>query len=146
VPEPFRYLLRVRYGECDPQQIVFNARWGDYVDIACTELMRALFGTVDPSAGIDWKLVRQELQWKASARFDDVIEARVSTVRVGTTSFTLATAFHRFADGALLVTAETVYVVVEPGGGKKAVPDWHRERLETGAHGVVVDHAGVTTR
>jgi len=37
VSEPFRFIFRVRYAECDPQQIVFNARWGDYVDIAATE-------------------------------------------------------------------------------------------------------------
>ena len=41
---PFRLLFRVRYGECDAQNIVFNARWGDYVDIASTEYMRSLFG------------------------------------------------------------------------------------------------------
>jgi len=27
---PFRFLLRVRYGEVDAQKIVFNARWGDW--------------------------------------------------------------------------------------------------------------------
>ena len=27
---PFRYYLRVRYQECDPQHVVFNARYGDY--------------------------------------------------------------------------------------------------------------------
>ena len=40
--DPFRFLFRVRYGECDAQAIVFNARWGDYVDIAVTEFARAL--------------------------------------------------------------------------------------------------------
>ena len=40
----FRFRFRVRYGECDAQQIVFNARWADYVDIAATEYTRALFG------------------------------------------------------------------------------------------------------
>src|SRR5262245_38413749 len=34
---PFRFLLRVRYGEVDAQKVVFNARWGDYVDLAVTE-------------------------------------------------------------------------------------------------------------
>jgi len=140
--EPFRFLLRVRYGECDGQKIVFNARWGDYVDVAATEFTRAVFGTVDPSAGIDWKLVRQELQWKASAAFDDVLEARIRTAAVGTTSFTLRCEFHRWPDGPLLVTAETVYVVVGADGGKIPVPDRHRASLEAGAAGVVVDHAG----
>jgi acyl-CoA thioester hydrolase len=140
--EPFRFRLRVRYGEVDAQRVVFNARWADYVDVAATEFTRAVFGTVDPSAGIDWKLVRQELQWKASAGFDDVLEARVRTVAVGTTSFTLRCEFHRWPDGALLVTAETVYVVVDPAGAKLPVPAWHRAALEGGAAGVIVDHAG----
>ncbi len=28
--ENFTLLLRVRYGECDAQQVVFNARYADY--------------------------------------------------------------------------------------------------------------------
>jgi len=141
--EPFRYLLRVRYGECDAQKIVFNARWGDFIDVAATEYTRTLFGTVDPSAGIDWRLVRQVVEWKGPAHFDDVLEAQVRTVRVGTTSFTLAFAFRRWREPALLVTAETVYVVVAPEtGAKLPVPDFHRRALDTGAPGVTVDHAG----
>ena len=42
----FRFRFRVRYGECDAQQIVFNARWADYVDLATTEYTRVLFGSV----------------------------------------------------------------------------------------------------
>ncbi|MCA9677634.1 MAG: acyl-CoA thioesterase [Kofleriaceae bacterium] len=143
---PFRVLLRVRYGECDAQHIVFNARWGDYVDVAATEYTRAVFGGVDAAAaGMDWRLVRQVLEWRAPARFDDVLEARVRTVAVGTTSFTLATEFVRWPDGAALVTAETVYVAVDPdAGGKRPVPDASRRALEAGAPGQLVDQAGVT--
>lgn len=142
--EPFRFLFRVRYQECDAQKIVFNARWGDYVDLAATEYTRAIFGTADPdAAGIDWRLVRQVLEWKAPARFDDVLEARVHTLRVGTTSFTVATDFRRWPDGGRLVTAETVYVVVDPASQtKRPVPDAQRIALEAGAPGRVVDHAG----
>ena len=69
-----RHLLRVRYGECDAQSIVFNARWADYVDIAVTEYTRALFGSTDPAvAGLDWRLRRQTLEWRAPARFDEVV-------------------------------------------------------------------------
>ena len=42
---PFTLLLRVRYGECDAQQVVFNARYGFYIDVAATEFYRALFGS-----------------------------------------------------------------------------------------------------
>ncbi len=143
--EPFRLRFRVRYGECDAQQIVFNARWGDYVDLAATEYTRALFGATDATAiGMDWRLVRQLTEWRAPARFDDVVEARVRTAGVGTTSFTLAFALHRWPDGALLASCETVYVCVAPGGARKQpVPAPQRARLTAGAPGVVIDHAGV---
>jgi len=141
---PFRFLFRVRYPECDAQKVVFNARWAEYVDLASTEYTRALFGSVDPQVtGIDWKLVRQTIEWKASGRYDDVLEARIRTVRVGTTSFTLAAEFVRWPDDVRLVTAETVYVAVDAiGAHKQAISDDHRRKFEAGAPGVVVDHAG----
>ncbi len=142
MPDPFRFLLRVRYGECDAQGIVFNARWGDYVDVAVTEYLRAMFGTVDPAASIDMRLVKQTLEWRASARYDDVLDCRISTVKIGTTSFTFATQFHRLADGAHLATAETVYVACDPAGAKQPVTAAQRSTLERGAPGVVVDHGG----
>jgi acyl-CoA thioester hydrolase len=40
-PAPIVYPLRVRYAECDPQQIVFNANYFAYFDVAMTELWRA---------------------------------------------------------------------------------------------------------
>ena len=41
---PMEYRFRVRYAECDAQQVVFNARYADYVDITINEYIRALFG------------------------------------------------------------------------------------------------------
>lgn len=144
VVQPFRFLLRVRYAECDAQGIVFNARWGEYVDVAATEYTRALLGSVDPAVtGVDWRLVKQTTEWRSPGRYDDVVELGVRTLRVGTTSFTLATEARRRADATLLVTCETVYVVVDVARGiKKPIPEGVRAALERGAPGVVVDHAG----
>lgn len=135
----FRLLLRVRYGECDAQGIVFNARWGDYVDLAASEYARVVFGGV---TGLDWRLVKQTIEWRAPARFDDVLDIRVRTLRVGTTSFAFATEFHR--GDAQLASVETVYVVVDPAANaKRPVPDAARAVLERGAPGVVVDQSAV---
>lgn len=44
LPAPFTHRLRVRYSECDQQNVVFN---GDYLfscDVAMTELWRACAG------------------------------------------------------------------------------------------------------
>ena len=100
---------------------------------------------IDPDVmGIDWRLVRQLVEWRAPARFDDVLVAEVRTVKLGTTTFTLATQFKRHGDDAVLVTTETVYVVVAAHGSTKLpVPDRHRAALERGADGKVVNHAGI---
>ena len=66
----------------------------------------------------------------------------MSTVAVGTTSFTLGCEMRRWPDGPVLATTETVYVAVDPTAGiKRPVPDSHRRALERGAPGVTVDHA-----
>jgi acyl-CoA thioester hydrolase len=140
----FRFLFRVRYQECDAVKIVFNARWGDYVDLATGEYLRALFGTTEPD-GINYRVVRQLIEWKGPARFDDVLEASVRTVRVGTTSFTLATEFRRDGEPALLASVETVYVSVDPPTGvKRPVTAEDRRALEAGAAGRTCDQSGAT--
>jgi acyl-CoA thioester hydrolase len=143
--QPFRLHLRVRYGECDAQGIVFNARWGDYADIASSEYTRALFGSVQPSVtGLDWRLVKQTIQWHAPARYDDVLELRVATLHVGTTSFTLSLEITRHPDQAHLASVETICVMVDPATGtKRSIDDPTRAALLRGAPGVVVDQAAV---
>jgi acyl-CoA thioester hydrolase len=141
---PFRYYLRVRYGECDGQKVVFNARYGDYVDVAISEFVRAIgYGAEMVSAEVDFQLVRQTKEWRAPARYDDVLEVRVWTAKVGNTSFTLWSEFRVVGRDAVIFTCETVYVLVDHATlTKKPVPPQMRERLERGAPGVEFDHAG----
>jgi acyl-CoA thioester hydrolase len=142
--QPFRYYLRVRYGECDAQKVVFNARYGDYVDISTSEFFRALgFGDALASGELDFQLVKQTFEWKAPARFDQVLELSISAQRLGTTSFTLATAMRIAGDERVVATAETVYVLVTPHTlVKMAIPGALRAAMQDGACGVVIDHAG----
>jgi len=139
---PFRYRLRVRYGECDGQKIVFNARYGEYADAAMIEYQRALWGVVDGPGAVDMRLARQATDWFASARFDDVLELAVSTAAVGTTSFTIRCEFRRWPDGLRIATTETVYVATDAGHGRKRpITDAERAVLVRGAPGVLIDCA-----
>jgi acyl-CoA thioester hydrolase len=145
---PFRYYLRVRYGECDAQKVVFNARYGDYVDLATTEFLRTLgYGEALFSGDLDFQLVKQTTEWRAPARFDQVLEVAVQAKHVGTTSFTLTADFRVAGQDAIIVTAETVYVLVTPHTLKKT-PSPHdlRTAMEVGAAGQVVDHAAYFSR
>lgn len=142
---PFLYLLRVRYYECDAQQVVFNARYGDYIDTAATEFFRAVFGDYRNllAAGLDTQVVRQVVEWQAPARFDDVLAISVVTQRIGNSSFQLGFAIRRHADNQPVATAEVVYVMVDANAFTKlSIPDNIREQLNHGALDVMTDHAG----
>ncbi len=140
---PFRYLLRVRYQECDAQHVVFNARYGDYIDLAITEFLKAALPDRDTTDGsFEMQVVRQLIEWTGPARFDDVIEIAVAVQRFGTTSFTVGFTLRRPGEVAI-VTAECTYVVIDkPTWTKRPLTMVERTFLEVGAQGQVIDHGG----
>jgi acyl-CoA thioester hydrolase len=146
--KPFRYYLRVRYLECDAQKVVFNSRYAEYVDVSMTEFLRAA-GVLDEfvHGDLDFQLVKQTVEWKGPARYDQVLELSVTPKRLGNTSFTIATEF-RVADPPgdeqrVIVAVETVYVLVDAKTlTKMPLPDKIRAVLQTGAAGLETDHAG----
>ena len=105
--------LRVRYGECDPQGIVFNANYLLYIDTAFTELWREAVGLWDDNAelGIDLVVAEAHQRFRAPARFDDVIQIRMQVTRIGTTSIT--TEFDLFRGDEPLLEAWLRHVCVD---------------------------------
>jgi acyl-CoA thioester hydrolase len=142
--QPFRYYLRVRYGECDAQRVVFNARYGDYIDVATVEFFRAIgFQDAMVTGPLDYQIVKQTLQWKAPARFDQVLEIAIRASHLGNTSFSLVSEFRIAGEPAVIATVESVYVLVEAKTlVKTRLPDALRAALESGAADKVTDHAG----
>ena len=138
--DQFRYYLRVRYSECDAQRVVFNARYADYVDIATTEFLRASC----PDFGfIEYHLVKQTIEWKSPARFDQILELSLSVQHLGTSSFTIVTEFRVAEQDQVITRAETVNVLIDAETMRKtAIPTDLRAALERGAPGMVTDHAG----
>ncbi|HMZ80475.1 MAG TPA: thioesterase family protein [Acidobacteriota bacterium] len=142
---PFRYFLRVRFHECDAQKVVFNAIYGTYVDIAVLEFLRAIGLGEAVTGQFDYQLVKQTVEWKAPARFDQVLEISVWAKHLGNTSFTLATEFRLAGQSHINVTAETVYVLVDAQTlSKTPLPPHFRHTLEVGGWGLWVDHASCT--
>ncbi|WP_370261615.1 acyl-CoA thioesterase [Limnobacter sp.] len=141
----FQFKFRVRYGECDAQGVVFNARYGDYVDLAVTEYLRAGLGGYGELVrmGFETQVVRLLTQWKTPARFDDVLCAEVAPTHFGNTSFTLSVAFTQANTGTLVATSEITYVLVTASNFEKtAIPEDLRMALQTRARGHVVNQSG----
>jgi acyl-CoA thioester hydrolase len=107
----FFYPLRVRWSEVDPQAIVFNPNYLAYADLALTEYMRRI-GFPYPDGllrlGSDLFAVRGEINFRASARYDDELELAARVSRIGRTSVTLAIGM--FRDGELLCDVTMIYV------------------------------------
>ena len=142
--KPFRYYLRVRYPECDAQKIVFNARYGEYVDLASTEFMRAVIQKNNRISGeVEYKLVKQTTEWYASAKYDQILELSVYMTKLGNSSFTWITEI-RIADSPdIICKVESIGVLVDPVTFEKILlPDDLKELLKEGAANQLTDHAG----
>jgi acyl-CoA thioester hydrolase len=130
VGEPFRHQLRVRYSECDPQGVVFNANYLSYFDLTMTELWRELGGYQDMvDAGVDMVVAEATIRYLAPMRFDDEFEVVARVTRLGDTSMTTELVVEQGGEPA----AEGIlrHVFIDTGGGAKApIPDAIKAGLE----------------
>jgi acyl-CoA thioester hydrolase len=120
----------VRYGECDPQGIVFNANYLLYFDVVFTELWRASVGPWQEmvTRGIDAVVAEANLSFRAPARFDDELQLRATVTRLGTTAIT--TAIDVFREEELLVAGQLRHVCVATDTWSKTeLPAWVRDGL-----------------
>lgn len=130
--EPFRHSLRVRFNECDPQGIVFNANYLVYADIAITELYREAFGSWDTAMrehGIDMLVAEANVRYLATMHFDQRFELAVSLTRIGETSTT--TVIEVELEGETIAQIELRHVVVgAESRSKQPIPQAMREALQ----------------
>jgi acyl-CoA thioester hydrolase len=129
VGEPFRHTLRVRYNECDPQGVAFNANYLTYFDLTMTELWRELGGyQAMVEDGIDMVVAEATIRYLAPLRFDDVFEVVARIVRLGETSMTTELVVENGGEPA--AEGQLRHVFVDPAGGaKQPIPDQIRDRL-----------------
>lgn len=128
---PLAYKLRVRYGECDPQGVVFNAHYFAYFDIALTEAWRELFGPYEEmyERGIDMVVAEARARFLGGARFDNELELRWWVTLLGTTA--MSTRIDVVRDGTSLVEGEMRHVFVKAGTtDKMPIPPEIRASLE----------------
>lgn len=128
--EPLEYPLRVRYGECDAQGVVFNAHYLAYFDISITELWRAAFGSYQEALDRGWDVMVAEanVRFISPARFDDELRMAIAVARLGNTS--LQTRHHVWRCEELLAEGTIWHVWVDPETYvKQSIPAPAREAL-----------------
>lgn len=91
----FVHRIRVRWGEVDPQGVVFNARYLDYADIALTEYWREARAAGHwGSERLETHAARAEVDYRRPVLADEEVDLLARTARVGRTSFVLLVEIH----------------------------------------------------
>tara|TARA_R110001606_G_scaffold10120_5_gene43435 strand:+ start:45880 stop:46371 length:492 start_codon:yes stop_codon:yes gene_type:complete len=116
--------MRVRYAECDLQGIVFNAHYLAFADVGMTEYMRAIVAADRPRdendmlgsftrhfGGDNW-VRHADVDYRASAKADDLLDIAVRITRFGRTSYTLLV--HILRGEELLNVVKLTYVWFDP--------------------------------
>jgi acyl-CoA thioester hydrolase len=127
----FTHRLRVRYGECDPQGVVFNANYFGYFDVAITELWREAIGDYAAmiDGGADMVVADARARFLGPAAFDDEIDLELQITRLGTTALGTRIGVRRGSE--LLVEGEMRHVFIDPGTkAKRPIPDEVRSALQ----------------
>ena len=131
---PFKYsaIARVWFSDTDAQGVVYYGRYLPYFDHARTEYHRHLGGSGPWIAGRDFVMRASSVEYRAPARFDELLEIFVRTARIGRTSTTYECAAYRMEDDELMVTATQTLVLVDREARRPAeIPDEYRSLIRS---------------
>jgi acyl-CoA thioester hydrolase len=127
--------LTVRFRDCDAFGHVNNAVYFTYMEEGRALLWRAIrLGGFDESEslGVSVILARAECDFRAPARFADVLDVRLSLAGMGRTSFTYEYAIVAAADGRAIADGRTVQVLYDYKQRKPLeISDALRKKLST---------------
>ena len=129
----FQTSIRVRWMECDRQGIVFNGAYMDYLEVGQAEYFRNLGFSIYRIAQqgyFDSAVVKVEIEYKAPARVDDMLDLHVRVSHIGNTSLILNIEIYPQDSETLLTTIQSVYVGYHTDTGATwPVPDEMRELI-----------------
>jgi acyl-CoA thioester hydrolase len=128
----FSHRIEVRFRDCDPMGHVNNAAYLTYLEQARFAHWRALWGfslEAIPAGAPGVILARAEIDYRAPARYGDLLDVRIGLVAIGYTSFTYEYEVLD-ASGGLVASARTVQVMYDYREARPVpVPDEIRARL-----------------
>lgn len=115
--------IRVRYSEVDQMGFLHHANYFNYFEMGRIELFRAAGGNYAEleSRGFFLVIVKVECQYKASARYDDVLTLTTRLVRA--TGAKLEHEYHVHRDGQLLTVGRSVIACVDRQGQVQRIDD-----------------------
>jgi acyl-CoA thioester hydrolase len=133
---PFRYsaFARVAFSDTDAQGVVYYGRYMPYFDLARTEYHRHL-GRIE-LGDVDFAMRAVSVEYRAGARYDDLLEIFVRIEKLGRTSITYDHAAYRIdgngGEDRLMASAKATLVCIALDERKAVpVPQAFRDRISS---------------
>lgn len=118
--------LRVRWAECDAQGIAFYGAYMGFLEIAQSEYFRNLgysIYRIAETGYFDTVVAKATLEYKASARIDDMLDLYTRVSHFGNTSMIMDSEIYNQHTSELLLQSQIIYVGYDiPANSKKPVP------------------------
>lgn len=124
--------IRVRYGETDAMGVVYYGNYPLYLEQGRTEWLREIGYTYKglEDAGIMLPVVNLNIDYKHSAKYDDVIRVTTRLKEMPTAKITFSYEVHNQQE-QLLCKAETTLVFIDKNTGKiRRAPDYLIDTIE----------------
>jgi len=123
--------VRIYYEDTDAGGVVYHANYLRYLERARSEYLRGYGLSVQEmhDAGIIFPVVAIEINYRAPAKLDDLLEVETVVFAVKNSSFVLGQKVFRKADRKLLVDAKVTLACVGEGMRARRLPVELRELL-----------------
>jgi acyl-CoA thioester hydrolase len=126
---PFRHAIRVRFAETDAMGVLHHAAYVPYLEEARVEYLRALERPYQSirEAGFDLAVLELVVQYRRSARFDELVQVHTRVASFRGASFQMD--YLLTVDDEVCALAATVHGVVDPTGRATRAPQWMKDLL-----------------
>ena len=127
-----RLVQRVYYEDTDFSGLVYHARYLHFLERGRTDYLRCLgveqrdLLSADEE-GLIFVVHRMEIDFKAPARMDDILEIRTVTEKAGGAKMVLTQEIRR--NGGLLIAAKVIIAVINAKGRPRRLPEALAEQL-----------------
>jgi acyl-CoA thioester hydrolase len=132
-PEGHVLTQRVYYEDTDFSGVVYHARYLHFMERGRTDFLRCLgieqgsMATGGDSESLVFVVHRMEIDFKSSARMDDILTIRTATEKAGGAKLILNQEIRR--DGALLIAARVIVAIINGNGRPRRLPSVISEKL-----------------
>jgi len=109
----FKHTLRVRWKECDVQGIAYYGSYIDFIDVAQAEYFRnlgILTHRTDERKIFDLAAVKVTLEYKSSAKIDELIDVFFRVDKIGNSSLDKRSEIYRTGTTELLCSGQSISV------------------------------------